>query len=145
MAVGTRVDPFVAFLFRVEIRGIVEGYFRECSGLESTIQVVEDIQRGRGLMAKQPGRITFANIVLRWGLTTSNALYQWHLAALQGNVTRVNGAVMQVAHDGTTPLARWNFVDGWPSKYTGPTFNASGNDISVETLEIAHEGLERVL
>lgn len=145
MAVAVRADPFTGFLFRVEIMGIVEGIFRECSGLESTIQVVEDPQRALGRMSKIPGRIVFANIVLKWGLTTSTTLYQWHLQALQGNLKRVNGAVMQVAPDGRTQVARWNFVDGWPTKYTGPSFNSSGNDISIETLEIAHEGLERVM
>jgi phage tail-like protein len=145
MTIATRVDPFTGFLFRVELRGIIEGFFRECSGLESTIQVIEDAQIGRGLSKKLPGRIQFANIVLRWGLTTSIVLYEWHLAALQGNVQRVNGSIMQVGSDGRTQVARWNFINGWPSKYTGPSFNSSSNEISVEALEIAHEGLERVM
>src|SRR5688572_20927568 len=145
MAIAVRADPASAFLFRVELRGIIEGFFRECSGLESTIQVIEDAQIGRGLMVKLPGRIQFANIVLRWGLTSSTTLYEWHLRAIQGRLERVNGAVMQVGMDGRTPIARWNFVNGWPTKYTGPSFNAAGNDLSIETLEIAHEGLERVL
>jgi phage tail-like protein len=146
MSVGRRInDPFSAFLFRVEIRGIVEGFFRECSGLESTIQVVEDPQVGRGQMGKLPGRVVYANITLRQGLTQSLALYQWHLAAIQGNVQRVNGSVLQVGPDGARQLARWNFTNGWPSKYTGPSFNSSNNELSVETFEIAHEGLERVM
>jgi phage tail-like protein len=41
-------------------------------------------------------------------------------------------------------VARWNFFRAWPVKYTGPTFSAEGNDVAIETLEIAHEGLERV-
>jgi phage tail-like protein len=145
MAIATRADPFASFLFRVEIRGIIEGFFRECSGLESTIQVIDDPQIGRGLSAKLPGRIQFANIVLRFGLTKSMTLYEWHLQALQGNVRRVNGAILQVAPDGRAQLARWNFMNGWPTKYTGPSYNSAGNELSVETIEIAHEGLERVL
>jgi phage tail-like protein len=38
---------------------------------------------------------------------------------------------------------RWNFSQGWPTKYDGPDFNAKGTDAAIETLEIAHEGLER--
>ena len=45
--------------------------------------------------------------------------------------------------DERTEVMRWNFRDGWPTKWTGPTFNASGSEIAVETLEIAHEGLEK--
>jgi phage tail-like protein len=144
MSVGARIDPFSSFLFSVEIHGLIEGYFRECSGLESTIQVQEDAQAVPGQMRKLPGRIVYANIVLKWGLTKSNTLYQWHLQAINGTVARKNGSILQLDPTGHKELARWNFTDGWPTKYTGPSYNSSGNDIAVETLEIAHEKLERV-
>ena len=35
----------------------------------------------------------------------------------------------------------WNFREGWPTKWTGPSFNATGNEVAIETLEIAHEGV----
>ncbi|PPT10210.1 hypothetical protein CKA32_006878 [Geitlerinema sp. FC II] len=38
---------------------------------------------------------------------------------------------------------RWNFREGWPTKWTGTTFNATGNEVALETLEIAHEGLTK--
>ncbi|MBV8935209.1 MAG: phage tail protein, partial [Alphaproteobacteria bacterium] len=44
---------------------------------------------------------------------------------------------------GKTELARWNFINAWPAKWTGPTFNAESNDIAIETLELAHEGVAR--
>ena len=42
-----------------------------------------------------------------------------------------------------TEKLRWNFREGWPTKWTGPSFNATGNEVAIETLEIAHEGLEK--
>ena len=41
-------------------------------------------------------------------------------------------------------VVRWNFFNAWPSKYDAPDFNAEGNDVAIETMELAHEGLERV-
>jgi phage tail-like protein len=38
---------------------------------------------------------------------------------------------------------RWNFVKAWPAKWTGPSLSAKSNDVAIETLELAHEGLER--
>ena len=38
-------------------------------------------------------------------------------------------------------MARWNFVSAWPTKWDGPAFNAKGNDVAIETLVLAHEGL----
>jgi len=142
MAVGVRVDPYSSFLFRVEIDGITQAQFRECTGLGSTVEVVENPEGGRAHVTKIPGRIKYPNIVLKWGLTDSTELYEWHRAALQGNVQRKNGSIVQLDFQGNEK-ARWDFVGGWPTKWDGSAFNAGGSDLTVETLEIAHEGVER--
>jgi len=41
-------------------------------------------------------------------------------------------------------MARWDFVNAWPSKISGPTANANTNEVGIEELEITHEGYERV-
>jgi phage tail-like protein len=142
MAVGARVDPYSSFLFRVEIDGITQAQFRECTGLGSTVEVIENPEGGRAEMTKLPGRIKFPNIVLKWGLTDSTELYDWHLAALEGNIQRKNGSIVQLDMQGNEK-ARWDFVNAWPTKWDGSSYNAGGSDLSVETLEIAHEGVER--
>ena len=45
--------------------------------------------------------------------------------------------------DGVTEKVRWNFFNAWPTKWDGPDFSAKGNDVAIETLELAHEGIER--
>ena len=55
---------------------------------------------------------------------------------------RKNGSVVLLDRQGQEQ-ARWNFFNGWPSKWTGPAFSAEANDIAIETLEITHEGLAR--
>jgi phage tail-like protein len=142
MAVGVRVDPYSSFLFRVEIDGITQAQFRECTGLGSTVEVVENPEGGRAHVTKIPGRIKYPNIVLKWGLTDSTELYEWHRAALQGNIQRKNGSIVQLDFQGNEK-ARWDFIEGWPTKWDGTAFHAGGSDLSVETLEIAHEGVER--
>jgi phage tail-like protein len=57
----------------------------------------------------------------------------------------MDGAIVVVDRkNNDTVLARWEFTDAWPTKYTAPDFNATGSDVAVETLELAHEGLKRV-
>ena len=56
--------------------------------------------------------------------------------------TRRHGSIILMDRSGQEKI-RWNFVNAWPVKWTGPSFNAKGKDISIETLELAHEGLER--
>jgi phage tail-like protein len=57
-------------------------------------------------------------------------------------VERRNGSIVLLTEDGTERL-RWNFVEAWPSRWTGPTFNATANEVAIEALEITHEGLTR--
>jgi phage tail-like protein len=142
MTTAARVDPYSSFLFRVEIDGITQAHFRECTGLSSSVEVIENPEGGKGQVGKLPGRLKFPNIVLKWGSTDSTELYEWHRSALQGNVQRRHGSIVQLDSHGDEK-ARWNFVDGWPTKWDGPSFNAAASELSVETLEIAHEGVER--
>jgi phage tail-like protein len=44
--------------------------------------------------------------------------------------------------DKRTEVVRWNFYNGWISKWEGPDLSAKSNEVAIETLEIAHEGLE---
>lgn len=142
MTTGVRIDPYSSFLFRVEIDGITQGHFRECTGLGSSVEVIENPEGGNGHVGKMPGRVKYPNIVLKWGLTHDTDLYEWHRTALQGTIQRKHGSIIQLDSTGNE-RARWNFVDGWPTKWDGPTFNAGATELSIETLEIAHEGVER--
>lgn len=142
MTTGARVDPNSSFLFRVEIDGITQAHFRECTGLSSSVEVIENPEGGKGQVGKMPGRVKYPNLTMKWGSAESTELYEWHRAALQGTIQRKNGSIVQLDAQGNEK-ARWNFVDGWPTKWDGPTFNAGATELSIETLEIAHEGLER--
>ena len=139
-----RVDPFLNYNFHVEIDNIVRGAFQEASGLEATIDVVEYAEGGKNLTPlKLPGRTKYANIVLKWGMADDLDLYKWHRQTVLGTTDRRNGSIICLDRSGNE-VARWNFFNAWPTKYTGPAFNAKGNDVAIETLELAHEGLDRV-
>lgn len=139
---GKRVDPYSNFRFLVEIGGISYGMFRECTGFMSEIAIIENPQGGVFEMQKLPGRVKYSNIVLKWGLTDSTDLYNWHADAIKGQIQRKNGSIVVLDSLGKEKV-RWNFFSGWPSKYDAPDFNASSDDIAIETLEIAIERLER--
>jgi phage tail-like protein len=52
---------------------------------------------------------------------------------------RFSGTITQLGPNGST--AKWVFTGGWVCKWEGPDFDATKNEISIETIEIAHEGL----
>jgi phage tail-like protein len=138
-----RVDPFASFNFLVEIDGITRAAFQEASGFDSTIDIIEHREGGENTtVRKLPGLTKYSNIVLKWGLTDDRELYDWHREAIQGNVQRRNGSIVLLDRRGEE-RTRWNFFNAWPSKWDGPDFNAEGTDAAIETLELAHEGIER--
>lgn len=140
---GQRVDPYLNFNFLVEIDGISRAAFQEASGFDSTIDVVEHREGGENTTPRKlPGMTKYSNIVLKRGVTDDVELYQWHRQTVHGNVQRRNGSIVLLDRQGVEQ-ARWNFVNAWPTKWDGPDFNAEGNDVAIETFELAHEGLER--
>jgi phage tail-like protein len=141
-------NPLVSAWFGVEFQGQVAGAFRECSGLGSENEVVEykaSGQRGEFVVKKVPGRMKWTNVTLKRGITDSMDMWQWRKTVEQGDVdgARKNGSIVMFDQKGTE-VARWNFVNAWPSKLTGPSANAGNNEIAIEELEITHEGYERV-
>ena len=143
MAPPQRDDPYRAFNFLVEIDGLTVAAFSEVSGLESETAVIEYRAGGEGnTVRKLPGLTKYANIVLRRGVTQDAELWNWRKTVEQGTVERRNGSIVLLADD-RTPVLRWNFFNGWISKWEGPALNAKGNEVAIETIEIAHEGLTR--
>jgi len=143
MANGQRVDPFVNFNFKVELDGIIQAAFHEVSGLDSSIDVIEHREGGDITPSKYPGQTKYMNITLRRGITLDTQLYDWHRQWATGDpaAPRKNGSIVLLDRQGQEKM-RWNFQSAWPAKWTGPNFSSEGNDIAIESIEIAHEGVK---
>jgi phage tail-like protein len=138
-----RKDPFHGFNFKVEVDGITRAGFREASGLDSSQDPVEYREGVDKLTARKlPGLNKYSNISLKWGVTDDKELWEWRKKSMDGKVERKNGSIV-LCDDAGEEKVRWNFLEGWPTKWTGPSFNATGNEVAIETLEIAHEGIEK--
>ena len=143
MGTGVRIDPYLNFNFLVEIDGITRAAFHEVSGLDSTIDVIEHREGGDNTTPRKlPGMTKHSNIVLKWGMTDDQELYQWHRDVVNGTVQRRNGSIVLLDRRGQE-VARWNVFKAWPSKWTGPSLTAEGNDVAIEQLELTHEGVVR--
>ena len=145
MATGNRTDPYRSFNFLLEIDGVELASFSECSGLSSEGEAV-DYREGTDVplnVRKLPGLRTYANVSLKRGITQNDELFRWYTLVINGaalSSIRRNGSVV-LLNEAREQVMRWNFRDAWPNKYEGPTLNASGNEVAIETIEIVHEGL----
>jgi phage tail-like protein len=141
-------DPLVNCWFALEFQGAITGAFRECTGLGSESQVAEYKASGEGNIAfyrKVPGRMKWNDITLKRGLNDRMDLWDWRKKVEEGKMeeARKSGSIVMYSGDGKE-AARWNFVNAWPSKLTGPTYNAGSNEPAIEELTITHEGYTRV-
>jgi phage tail-like protein len=140
-------EVVAALRWYLEIDGITEGTFREVSGLDSETEVIEHRVAGKNgnlIIHKVPGALKWSNIVFRRGVTNDRKLHDWRDKIEKGLVesNRKNGTITLYSPD-NKPVAKYTFKRGWPCKFKGPGLDASKNEIAIEELEIAHEGLER--
>lgn len=145
MSAEGRADPYAGFRFLVEIDSLVVAGFSEVTGLEMEMSP-EEYQEGgvNRFTHKLPGRFAHPNLVLRRGLTDSQALWDWvqetALGVESGSVERRN--VRVIVLDSTGRESRgWEFLRAYPVKWTGPELSAGDGSVAVEALELVHDGL----
>ena len=136
-------DPYANFNFLLEIDGITNAGFSECSGLNVENTPIEYREGNDAITPhKQPGLMKFGNITLKRGVTQNPELVDWLETVAAGDIERRNVTIVlqdELHRDGV----RWNLREAWACKWTGPDLKANASEIAIETLEICHEGLER--
>jgi phage tail-like protein len=138
-----RRDPFKNYSFLVEIDGIASSAFKSVSGLAAEAEVIEYREGSDPVSSsrKLPGRVEYPNVRLSRGLTTSRDLWDWWRTVVDGSLERRNVAIT-LLDDSRTPVLRWLLRDAWIAKFEAPDLEAEGNEVAIETIELAHEGLE---
>ncbi len=136
-----------AHMFLFEVDGVQIGAFQEVSGLELQVAVKEYEEGGQnGFVHKFPGRASWPHIVMKAGVTNSDALFQWvakssgdGFAAAGDKITRSTGAITAIGSDGSR-LRSWDIQGAFPVRWSGPRFSAGSNEALQEELEVAHHG-----
>ena len=141
---GDRRDPFLAFRFEVRLDDLSVAGFSECSGLQLEIEVQDYPEGGMNTFVRKfPGRVKQTNITLKRGIV-DREMWDWYYDLTQGRLTMRNGSVR--IHDPSNEEieVEWHFRDAFPCKWVGPDLNASQNNVAIESVEICHQGLERI-
>lgn len=134
-----------SFLFEVD--GVSIGTFNEVHGLEMHVEVTTYAEGGEnGFVHQLPGRISWPNIVLRRGITDSDALFSWvsktsgsGFSSNQNKITRSTGAITAMGSNGSR-LRTWELQGVMAIRWNGPTFNVTSDSGLSEEIELAHHG-----
>jgi phage tail-like protein len=152
-------DPYINCRFELELNQIKVAGFAECTGLNVEVKVFEIKEGGNNETTyKLPEGATYGNITLKRGITNSNELLDWQLEIArgqfgvnprvpldknnpQGQANKV--AILLLSEDGEKVVKRWDLIRAFPVKWIGPELKGTGNDVAIETLEIAIEGIQQ--
>lgn len=141
-----RKDPYANYNFVVFKDNIAVAAFKEVSGLESSIEVIDYREGGDTQFPnrKLPGKVTYTNLVLKTGVADDTALYDWHKQWVTNPIKAQRSLIRIELRDrsGTTAVRSWTVREAWPAKWTGPTLNAEAHEVAIQTLELAHEGID---
>jgi phage tail-like protein len=134
--------PLVSFHFQVQWGGTKIG-FSEVSGLEVQTEVIE-YREGSGPVhssIKMPGLKKFSNITLKRGIVKGdNEFFQWWNSIKLNTVER-RDITISLLNENHEPVVNWKVVNAFPVKIKCSDLKASGNEVAIETLEIANEGI----
>lgn len=134
--------PLPVFHFRVEWGGKNVG-FSEASGLTQEVQLIE-YRAGDSpdySTIKMPGLHKYNNITLKRGISKGdNEFFTW-LNTVKLNTVERRDLTISLLNENHEPVMVWKALHCWPVKVEGPGLKANGNEVAIESIEIAHEGI----
>lgn len=135
-------DPIPAFHFDVDWGGTRTG-FAAVSGLDIELQAIEyreGNEREYGAR-KMPGLRKYGNITLKRGIVPGdNEFYDWLNTARLHQVQR-RDITIRLLNEEHEPVVIWKVRRAWITRLEGPTLHATTNEVAIETIELAHDGL----
>ena len=137
-----------AHYFKIDLGGAeAAGFFKDIEGIGSEHEVVVHTTgdaSGKSVVQKYPGQLKWNNITLKRGVDSNNALWTWRKQVIDGQVgdARKECKIEVLDWTGAT-VVTYSFINAWPCRYSAPGLSAGGNEVMVEEIEIAHEGMTR--
>lgn len=134
--------PIAKFRFEVELGGEVMT-FQEVSGLDMEAQPIEYRAGNSATFSplKMPGLKKYSDVTLKKGVFKSDGkFWDWFNQVKMNTVKRIP-VTIRLLDEAGNPTMVWTLAHAWPTKITGADLKATGTDVAVETLVLAHEGL----
>ena len=140
---GARNDPFSAFRFLVAFDDVSKGGFSSCSGLQMETEVQDFVEGGVNSHSwKFVTRSKQTNLTLKRGIV-NKVLWDWYYDITVGKMKFQNVTIAVLDSAGAQPVIEFQLLQAFPVKWIGPELDAAQNNLAVETLELAHQGLLR--
>ena len=141
-AQSTNVWPLPKFYFEVKWDGAVMS-FQEVTGLDVEAEPIEYRHGDSPAFAaiKMPGLKKFANVTMKKGVFKGDRkLWDWY-GAIKLNTVKRAPVTISLLDESGAPTMVWTLANAFPTKISGTDLKSDGNEVAVESIELAHEGI----
>lgn len=136
--------PMPKFRFKVDLGTELKGIaFQEVSGMDTEVQVIKYRNSNSKLFSteKMPGIAKYGNIAMKRGIfPNDNTFWKW-MDEIKMNTIKRRTVLIKLLDERGEITIQWQLNNAWPTKITGTDLKSDGNEVAVDTLEIAHEQL----
>lgn len=136
--------PMPKFRFEVDLGSELKGVaFQEVSGMDAETQIIEYRKSNSPLFSteKMPGLAKYGNVTMKRGVfVNDNTFWTWYEEIKLNNIKRRTVLIKLLDEDGKVTM-QWTLMNAWPTKITSTDLKSDGNEVAVDTIEIAHEQL----
>ena len=136
--------PLPKFYFSVQLGDDKDVKFSEVTGLQAETKVIE-YRHGDSKVfypTKMPGLGTVGNVTMRKGIFVKDSKFWTWFAEIKMNIISRRAVIINLLDEGGDPKMVWTLHNAWPTKITGTDLKSGGNEVAVESLELAFETLE---
>ena len=142
--VQDNVWPLPKFYFAVQLGDDKSISFQEVDGLNSETQVIEYRHGNSPIFypIKMPGLGRVGNVTMRKGIFVKDAKFWAWFSDIKMNIIKRRSVVINLLDEAGAPKMVWTLHNAWPTKVTGTDLKSEGNEVAVESIELAYETLE---
>ena len=135
--------PLPKFYFSVQLGDDDSVSFQEVDGLDSETQVIEYRHGNSPIFypIKMPGLGQVSNVTMRKGIFVNDQrFWDWYNEIKMNTIARRTVVISLLDEEGN-PKMTWTLNNAWPTKIMGTDLKSEGNEVAVESIEIAYETL----
>lgn len=135
--------PLPKFHFLVQWGGKRIG-FSEVTGLDIQLEPIEYREGSSPQFSKikMPGLQKFSNITLKRGTVANDKEFYTWIKTVSMNTIERRDLTISLLNENHEPVISWKVINAFPIKVQASDLKADGNEVAIETIEIAHEGLD---
>lgn len=136
--------PMPKFRFEVDLSPKLTGVaFQEVSGMDVENQLIEYRKSNSSIFStvKMPGIARYGNVILKRGIfPNGNTFWSWHNEITMNTIKR-RTVLIRLLDENNQVTMQWQLTNAWPTKITCTDLRSDGNEVAVDTIELAHEQL----